>query len=84
MLSTTADEQTLLYFGMNGEEEALIRPRRILGIPTRARDLPPTTMDSGAEKTAWEIYNERADIADKELIRDWNESLNTLLIFVRR
>ena len=41
------------------------------------------TMDSGAEKTVWEVYNERADIADKELLRDWNESLNTLLIFVR-
>ena len=41
-------------------------------------------MDSGPEKAAWEIYNERAEIADKELIRDWNESLNTLLIFVRR
>lgn len=33
-------------------------------------------------ETAWEAYNHRANIYDKELIKDWNESLNTLLIFV--
>ncbi|CCA71756.1 hypothetical protein PIIN_05691 [Serendipita indica DSM 11827] len=52
-----------------------------MGIPQRHRELPPTAIDGGAEKTAWEIYNERANIVDRELIRDWNESLNTLLIF---
>jgi hypothetical protein len=35
-----------------------------------------------APETAWEAYNHRAAIYDKELIKDWNESLNTLLIFV--
>ena len=34
------------------------------------------------ETTAWEIYNDRAQTIDRELIRDWNDSLNTLLIFV--
>lgn len=35
------------------------------------------------ETTAWEIYNKRSLIVDRELIKDWNDGLNTLLIFVR-
>jgi hypothetical protein len=34
------------------------------------------------ETTAWEVYNKRAAIVDRELIKDWNDGLNTLLIFV--
>jgi hypothetical protein len=34
--------------------------------------------------TAWEVYNDRAFETDKERIKDWNDSLNTLLIFVRK
>jgi hypothetical protein len=34
------------------------------------------------QKTAWEIYNKRAAEVDKEMVKDWNDSLNTLLIFV--
>ncbi|PVG03048.1 hypothetical protein CPB86DRAFT_724598 [Serendipita vermifera] len=33
------------------------------------------------EKTAWEFYNHKASEIDKEMINDWNDSLNTLLIF---
>ncbi|PVF90868.1 hypothetical protein CPB86DRAFT_720345, partial [Serendipita vermifera] len=29
----------------------------------------------------WEIYNHKASEIDRELIKDWNDSLNTLLIF---
>ncbi|CCA71749.2 hypothetical protein PIIN_05684 [Serendipita indica DSM 11827] len=47
----------------------------------RKRESPSTTMDSNADKTVWHTYNERADIVDRELIKDWNDSLNTLLIF---
>jgi hypothetical protein len=36
------------------------------------------------ETTAWEIYNDRADEIDRELVKDWNDSLHTLLIFVRK
>ncbi len=68
---------------MSQGDQVADRPRRKLGIPVRERELPPTAVDEhGADKNAWEIYNERAEIVDKELIRDWNESLNTLLIFV--
>jgi hypothetical protein len=35
------------------------------------------------EATAWEIYNHKVSKIDRELIKDWNDSLNTLLIFVR-
>jgi hypothetical protein len=34
------------------------------------------------DTTAWEIYNHKALEIDKEMIKDWNDSLNTLLIFV--
>ncbi|PVF90767.1 hypothetical protein CPB86DRAFT_573247 [Serendipita vermifera] len=34
-----------------------------------------------SETTAWEIYNHEASEVDKEMIKDWNEILNTLLIF---
>jgi hypothetical protein len=34
------------------------------------------------DTTAWEIYNHRASEIDREMIKDWNDSLNTLLIFV--
>jgi hypothetical protein len=34
------------------------------------------------ETTAWEIYNHKASGIDKEMIKDWNDNLNTLLIFV--
>ncbi|PVG03065.1 hypothetical protein CPB86DRAFT_869978 [Serendipita vermifera] len=33
------------------------------------------------ETTAWEIYNHKASELDREMIKDWNDSLNTLLIF---
>jgi hypothetical protein len=36
------------------------------------------------DTTAWEIYNHRASEIDREMIKDWNDSLNTLLIFVSR
>jgi hypothetical protein len=35
------------------------------------------------ERTAWEIYNLKTSKIDKELIKDWNDALYTLLIFVR-
>jgi hypothetical protein len=34
------------------------------------------------DTTAWEIYNHKASEVDREMIKDWNDSLNTLLIFV--
>jgi hypothetical protein len=57
---------------------------KLLGIPNRRKK---TAWDSANEKTpetAWEIYNNRAIVYDKELIKDWNDGLSTLLIFVSR
>ncbi|CAG8452991.1 9392_t:CDS:2 [Acaulospora colombiana] len=33
------------------------------------------------DTTSWEIYNHKAAEVDREMIKDWNNSLNTLLIF---
>jgi hypothetical protein len=48
--------------------------------PRRTRNDPSAMMES--EKSAWDIYNNIADIRDGELIKDWNDTLNFLLIFV--
>lgn len=34
------------------------------------------------DKTAWDYYNEKARISDREFVKDWNENLANLLIFV--
>ena len=34
------------------------------------------------EYSGWDVYNNEAKKVDTELIRDWRESLNSLLLFV--
>lgn len=36
------------------------------------------------ETSIWDVYNNEARIVDKELIKDWTNSLNFLLLFVSR
>ncbi|PVF97754.1 hypothetical protein CPB86DRAFT_734344, partial [Serendipita vermifera] len=47
----------------------------------RATKQPRDPLVVTEETTAWEIYNHKASESDRELIKDWNDSLNTLLIF---
>jgi hypothetical protein len=35
-----------------------------------------------AKSSVWEVYNRSATKIDRELMKDWNDILNTLLIFV--
>ncbi|CAG8683814.1 1834_t:CDS:2, partial [Acaulospora colombiana] len=44
-----------------------------------ARPEDPLTITD--DTTAWEIYNHRAAEVDRDLLKDWNDNLNTLLIF---
>ncbi|KIM22378.1 hypothetical protein M408DRAFT_323744, partial [Serendipita vermifera MAFF 305830] len=37
---------------------------------------------AATENSIWDVYNNIADIRDDELIKDWNDSLNSLLVFV--
>jgi hypothetical protein len=37
---------------------------------------------SEPENTVWDVYNNEARKVDTELVNDWKESLNTLLLFV--
>jgi hypothetical protein len=56
-------------------------PAKFFGLgrtPNRPSDPLVNTQDT----TAWEIYNYKASEVDREMTKDWNESLNTLLIFV--
>jgi hypothetical protein len=56
-------------------------PTNLFGLgrnPNRSGDPHVVTKDT----TAWEIYNHKASEIDREMIKDWNDSLNTLLIFV--
>jgi hypothetical protein len=36
-----------------------------------------------AENTVWDVYNNEARKVDNEMVNDWRESLNSLLVFVR-
>jgi len=38
---------------------------------------------SEPESTVWDVYNNEARKVDTELVNDWRESLNSLLLFVR-
>jgi Family of unknown function (DUF6535) len=37
---------------------------------------------SEPEYTVWDVYNNEAKKVDTELVNDWKESLNSLLLFV--
>jgi hypothetical protein len=63
-------------------QNAFIRaPERLFGKPREARQ-PGTPLQVTRDTSIWEIYNHEAEIVDRERIKDWNDSLNTLLIFV--
>ncbi len=57
-------------------------PARLFGKIREARQ-PGTPLKVTQDTSIWEIYNNEAEIVDRECIKDWNDSLNTLLIFVR-
>lgn len=42
----------------------------------------PELATGTAPETAWEIYNKKAARIDKEMVKDWNDSLTVLLVFV--
>ncbi|PVF91767.1 hypothetical protein CPB86DRAFT_878328 [Serendipita vermifera] len=56
-------------------------PQRLLrdSVDQVRRPRDPLTVTDNTE--AWEIYNHRAYEVDRELIKDWSDGLNTLLIF---
>jgi hypothetical protein len=58
----------------------------LFGVPSKGsnnpQEIPSSANPSTAPTTAWEVYNKRAIIIDRELIKDWNASLSTLLVFV--
>jgi hypothetical protein len=58
-------------------------PTRRFGIAREARK-PGEPLNVTENTTVWEIYNHKAAEVDREMIKDWNDSLNTLLIFVSR
>ncbi|PVF97762.1 hypothetical protein CPB86DRAFT_413646 [Serendipita vermifera] len=61
-------------------ENNVNHPAKVFGLgrePKRPGD-PFVVTD---ETTVWEVYNHKALEVDREMIKDWNDSLNTLLIF---
>jgi hypothetical protein len=51
-----------------------------MNAPRRRRHDPNAMAEH--ENSIWDVYNNVADIEDDELIKDWNDSLNFLLVFV--
>jgi hypothetical protein len=62
-------------------DEDTTPPIRRFGIAREARK-PGEPMNVTGNTTVWEVYNHKAAEVDREMIKDWNDSLNTLLIFV--
>jgi hypothetical protein len=62
-------------------DKAPTQHRRVLGLGREVRRFGDPLVVT-EETTAWEIYNHKATEIDRELIKDWNDSLNTLLILV--
>ncbi|PVF97159.1 hypothetical protein CPB86DRAFT_760725 [Serendipita vermifera] len=62
-------------------DKPITRTGKLFGYNRRERKSHKHSLVTTEETTAWEIYNFRASQIDRDLIRDWNESLNTLLIF---
>lgn len=54
----------------------------LFGLGRKPHQPGERTFAADEHTTGWELYNERAWKIDKESIKDWNDSLNTLLIFV--
>ncbi|KIM24315.1 hypothetical protein M408DRAFT_234515, partial [Serendipita vermifera MAFF 305830] len=45
------------------------------------RRYDPSSIKARTESSIWDVYNNISDIRDDDLIKDWNDSLNFLLIF---
>jgi hypothetical protein len=62
-------------------EEETKSPLRRFGLAKGSRK-PGEPLPMTENTTVWDIYNRKASEVDREIIKDWNDSLNTLLIFV--
>jgi hypothetical protein len=62
-------------------DESPNSPARVFGLGREVRRLREPLVVT-EDTNVWEIYNRRAAELDKEMIKDWNDSLSTLLIFV--
>lgn len=56
---------------------------RVFGIPRDYRERQHRPLEVTGDTTAWDIYNHQAGMIERERVKDWNDTLNTLLIFVR-
>jgi hypothetical protein len=57
---------------------------RILGIPLDSGEKPGESLKVTPDTTAWDIYNYHAGRVESEVVKDWNDTLNTLLVFVSK
>lgn len=79
---TAISSQTQTFLNLMSSKENEENIITLLGIRNKRATTTGIAVDEKTPETAWEIYNTRATVYDKELIKDWNDSLNTLLIFV--
>jgi hypothetical protein len=55
---------------------------RILGIPLGNDENPQGSLKADGNTTAWDIYNQHAGQVESEDLKDWKDTLNTILVFV--
>jgi hypothetical protein len=56
--------------------------QRILGIPSDGGDKPPESLEVNSDTSAWEIYNYHVGKIEGDVVQDWKDTLNVLLVFV--
>ena len=54
-------------------------PKQFMADPRRYAESSPGLIK---ENTVWDVYNNEARKVDHELVKDWRESLHSLLLFV--
>ena len=72
---------------VNPTEEAPVptaekRPHKFPLAAARTRRVQNYGSIQDVENTVWDVYNNEARKVDTELVNDWRESLNGLLLFV--
>jgi len=83
-MSAEMGDNKLMGMGDLGPSKAPLLPAKNIGHRPAEVDTETGERILGMVKeyTAWDVYNNEARKVDTELVNDWKDSLNSLLLFV--
>jgi hypothetical protein len=68
------------------QRQYVSEPSRINTDPSSQKNednvFDPNVSNDRPKKSPWELYNERASIYDRETLKEWEDTLSILLVFV--